>query len=201
MHVSAIGAPHLVDPSRLESQRTAALRRRVRHALGRARARAGGERRRRRRRGRRARVLPDPRPCLAPRLLPRVATARSTPGTRPACASCRAPSCCPRRRRPRSTSRPGRSTHRRDPRALAGAARADPFRRRRGPATPPRGAAASGSRAGLSASATGADEARVRASSQKPTSAPDREAYEQAMPFWQSYAGLKRYWEKRAEAA
>jgi glyoxylase-like metal-dependent hydrolase (beta-lactamase superfamily II) len=27
---------------------------------------------------------------------------------------------------------------------------------------------------------------------------PDREAYQQAMPFWQSYAGLKRYWEKRA---
>ncbi|MDQ2909644.1 MAG: MBL fold metallo-hydrolase, partial [Actinomycetota bacterium] len=27
---------------------------------------------------------------------------------------------------------------------------------------------------------------------------PDREAYEQAMPFWQSYAGLKRYWKKRA---
>jgi hypothetical protein len=27
---------------------------------------------------------------------------------------------------------------------------------------------------------------------------PDREAYEQAMPFWQSYAGLKRYWEKSA---
>ncbi|HLM37141.1 MAG TPA: MBL fold metallo-hydrolase [Gaiellaceae bacterium] len=26
----------------------------------------------------------------------------------------------------------------------------------------------------------------------------DREAYRQAMPFWQSYAGLKRYWEKRA---
>jgi glyoxylase-like metal-dependent hydrolase (beta-lactamase superfamily II) len=26
----------------------------------------------------------------------------------------------------------------------------------------------------------------------------DQEAYEQAMPFWQSYAGLKRYWEKRA---
>ena len=30
---------------------------------------------------------------------------------------------------------------------------------------------------------------------------PEREAYEQAMPFWQSYAGLKRYWEKRAAAA
>jgi len=27
---------------------------------------------------------------------------------------------------------------------------------------------------------------------------PDLEAYEQAMPFWQSYAGLKRYWEKRS---
>ena len=26
----------------------------------------------------------------------------------------------------------------------------------------------------------------------------DRKAYRQAMPFWQSYAGLKRYWEKRA---
>jgi glyoxylase-like metal-dependent hydrolase (beta-lactamase superfamily II) len=28
----------------------------------------------------------------------------------------------------------------------------------------------------------------------------DRPAYEQAMPFWQSYAGLKRYWDKRATA-
>ena len=27
---------------------------------------------------------------------------------------------------------------------------------------------------------------------------PDRKAYQQAMPFWQSYAGLKRYWEKKA---
>ena len=26
----------------------------------------------------------------------------------------------------------------------------------------------------------------------------DTEAYDRAMPFWQSYAGLKRYWEKRA---
>jgi glyoxylase-like metal-dependent hydrolase (beta-lactamase superfamily II) len=30
---------------------------------------------------------------------------------------------------------------------------------------------------------------------------PDRPAYEQAMPFWQSYAGLKRYWDKRADAS
>jgi hypothetical protein len=26
----------------------------------------------------------------------------------------------------------------------------------------------------------------------------DRETYEQAMPFWQSYAGLKRYFETTA---
>jgi hypothetical protein len=25
----------------------------------------------------------------------------------------------------------------------------------------------------------------------------DVETYERAMPFWQSYAGLKRYWEQR----
>jgi glyoxylase-like metal-dependent hydrolase (beta-lactamase superfamily II) len=29
---------------------------------------------------------------------------------------------------------------------------------------------------------------------------PDRRAYEQAMPFWQSYAGLARYWEKQRES-
>jgi hypothetical protein len=28
----------------------------------------------------------------------------------------------------------------------------------------------------------------------------DRPQYEQAMPLWQSYAGLRRYWDKRAEA-
>jgi glyoxylase-like metal-dependent hydrolase (beta-lactamase superfamily II) len=28
----------------------------------------------------------------------------------------------------------------------------------------------------------------------------DLEAYERAMPFWQSYAGLKRYWEQRSAA-
>ncbi len=31
--------------------------------------------------------------------------------------------------------------------------------------------------------------------------AADQAAYEQAMPFWQSYAGLERYWEKRAAVA
>jgi glyoxylase-like metal-dependent hydrolase (beta-lactamase superfamily II) len=28
----------------------------------------------------------------------------------------------------------------------------------------------------------------------------DRPAYEQAMPFWQSYAGLKRYWDKHGDS-
>ena len=28
---------------------------------------------------------------------------------------------------------------------------------------------------------------------------PDRDAYEHAMPLWQSYAGLERYWQKRLE--
>ena len=27
------------------------------------------------------------------------------------------------------------------------------------------------------------------------------EAYQQAGPFWQSYAGLRRYWDKRGETA
>jgi hypothetical protein len=26
---------------------------------------------------------------------------------------------------------------------------------------------------------------------------PERDTYEHAMPFWQSYAGLERYWEQR----
>ncbi|HEY6836115.1 MAG TPA: MBL fold metallo-hydrolase [Gaiellaceae bacterium] len=30
---------------------------------------------------------------------------------------------------------------------------------------------------------------------------PDAAAYEQAMPFWQSYAGLERYWAKKLESA
>jgi glyoxylase-like metal-dependent hydrolase (beta-lactamase superfamily II) len=30
---------------------------------------------------------------------------------------------------------------------------------------------------------------------------PDRDAYEHAMPLWQSYAGLERYWEKKLESA
>ena len=41
VHVSEIGAPHVVDPSPARGERAAALRRRVRPPLGRARTRAG----------------------------------------------------------------------------------------------------------------------------------------------------------------
>ena len=42
-----------------------------------------------------------------------------------------------------------------------------------------------------------AAEADVRAAADRATA----ELFEQAGPFWQSYAGLRRYWEKKAEAA
>jgi len=43
----------------------------------------------------------------------------------------------------------------------------------------------------------GASEEQFAAEAESDLAA-DKDAYEQAMPFWQSYAGLKRYWEKRA---
>jgi len=46
----------------------------------------------------------------------------------------------------------------------------------------------------------GASEEQFAAAAEADLAA-DRDAYEQAMPFWQSYAGLKRYWEKRAAVA
>ena len=123
MHVSAIGAPHLVDPSRLEQQRAPALRRHVRLALGRARPGAGGERARRRRSRARARLLPDAGPRVAPRLLPRprrhALRRRRVRRTHPAAAA----SSCRRHRRPRSTSRPGRTRSTRSSAALPSGSR------------------------------------------------------------------------------
>ena len=43
--------------------------------------------------------------------------------------------------------------------------------------------------------------AHVRATLSADETAPDVDAYARAMPFWQSYAGLNRYWEKKTEAA
>jgi glyoxylase-like metal-dependent hydrolase (beta-lactamase superfamily II) len=42
---------------------------------------------------------------------------------------------------------------------------------------------------------------RVRESLVADDTRPDVEAYEHAMPLWQSYAGLKRYWETQGKAA
>ncbi len=42
-----------------------------------------------------------------------------------------------------------------------------------------------------------AAEADVRAAADQATA----ELFAQAGPFWQSYAGLRRYWDKKAEAA
>jgi glyoxylase-like metal-dependent hydrolase (beta-lactamase superfamily II) len=42
---------------------------------------------------------------------------------------------------------------------------------------------------------------RVRESLAADDTHPNVDAYERAMPFWQSYAGLKRYWETRGQAA
>ena len=50
----------------------------------------------------------------------------------------------------------------------------------------------------------GSEEEFVRAAEADVRAAADRataELFEQAGPFWQSYAGLRRYWEKKAEAA
>lgn len=47
----------------------------------------------------------------------------------------------------------------------------------------------------------GADEGEFIATVRTETDEEERPAYEAAMPFWQSYAGLKRYWDKRRDAA
>jgi glyoxylase-like metal-dependent hydrolase (beta-lactamase superfamily II) len=47
----------------------------------------------------------------------------------------------------------------------------------------------------------GADEDEFVGSARRELDEDERTAYEAAMPLWQSYAGLKRYWDKRREAA
>ena len=47
----------------------------------------------------------------------------------------------------------------------------------------------------------GADEDEFVGSARRELDEAERAAYEAAMPLWQSYAGLKRYWDKRREAA
>jgi hypothetical protein len=46
----------------------------------------------------------------------------------------------------------------------------------------------------------GASEAEFIAAGKADLPEGEGDAYDRAMPFWQSYAGLKRYWEKTREA-
>ena len=161
-------APRRPEPAR--AQRAAALRRRLRPALGRARARPERERPRRRRRDARAPTLPEPRSRLPPRLLPRPRrhALRGRRGRRADPAErVRAAADAAARGRPR-----GLGAH--DRRARAARARApgaDPLRRLRGRRAAPRGAAPPPATSGPNASAR----ARPRRSSRprpQPTSAP-----------------------------
>ena len=70
VHVSEIGAPHVVDPSRLEASARRLYGDSFDALWGELAPVPGRERPRRRRGGRRARVLPDRRPRLAPCLVP-----------------------------------------------------------------------------------------------------------------------------------
>jgi glyoxylase-like metal-dependent hydrolase (beta-lactamase superfamily II) len=47
----------------------------------------------------------------------------------------------------------------------------------------------------------GASEEEFVAEAGRDVDAAERPAYDSAVPLWQSYAGLKRYWDKRREAA
>ena len=47
----------------------------------------------------------------------------------------------------------------------------------------------------------GADEDEFVGIARRELDEAERAVYEAAMPLWQSYAGLKRYWDKRREAA
>ena len=198
VHVSAIGAPHLVDPSRLEASARRLYGSAFDELWGELVPCPGAERPRRRRPGRRSRVLRRRPDTHRTTCASRTRTDTLYAGDAAESGSRRAGSCCRRRLRPTSTSprgtRRSTSSSGRAPKRLALAA----LRRlRRHRASPGRAARAPG-RVGADrrgrcdagrvrrARARGARRARRRRS----------EAVERAMPMWQSYAGLKRWVEK-----
>ena len=193
--VSEVGAPHLVDPSRLErsarrlygdafdelwGELAPVPERNVRIAAGRRR---------------RARGLRRARARLAPRLLLRRHDA-ATRATRPACASSPSSSVLPPTPPPdvdvEAWYRTLEEIERRAPERLAlihfGPAndvsrhlgelrkRLDTWSRR---------------------VEEGASEEEFVAAARSDLAADEMDAYDRAMPFWQSYQGLKRYWETR----
>ena len=198
VHVSEIGAPHLVDPSRLELERAPALRRRLRplwgelapvpqenvHVVGTSRARP--------------RVLSDAGPRVAPRLLPRrrrhALRGRRRRRPDPARPRTSCPSAPPPEIDLEAWERTIDELELRAPERLAlihfGVVDQprDHLRRLR------RQLRLWGQRV-----RQGMDEeefvAAARADLEEEVG--DAPYYERAAPFWQSYLGLKRYWDKR----
>ena len=194
--VSEIGAPHLVDPSRLERSARRLYGDSLRPALGRARARA------------RARTSASPTGDVlgweafptpgTPRTTSATcATARCSRATRAASGSSRVGTCSRSRRRPTSTSRPGTRTIAEIRSRVARAARADPLRRRDRRRRRTSTASTPSSTAGPRACATA-----WRRRSSSPPAAPrgpgeTTRSTDASRRTDQSWQGLRRYWDKR----
>ena len=202
VHVSAIGAPHLVEPSRLEASARRLYGDTFDALWGELVPRPGREHPRRRRRRARAAVLPEHRACEPPRLdaARRRHALRGRLDGGPHRAGALRPAPDPAaRHRPRGLGGDDRGD--RAPRARP--AGADPLRGRSRtcPATS-RGCADAA--AWADRVAHGMDEETFVAAARADcfASDPDEvEDYDQAAPYSQCYLGLERYWRKRGESA
>ena len=205
MHVSEIGAPHLVDPEPARAERAPALRGRLRPALGRR-----SPRYRRETSGSSATACSTSRPSRRP-VMPRTTSPswrRTAPATRAMPRACE--------------SRPARYVAPVAPPpdidVEAWERTLDAIEERRPDAAPPRPLRdRRRSRAAhlvelRAALRTWAERARdgseeefvARGGGRRRRRRPIRttaELFQQAGPFWQSYAGLRRYWDKKEEAA
>ena len=202
VHVSEIGAPHLVDPSRLEQS--------ARRLYGEHFDELWGE------------LAPVPEESIrvaggrvlgldcfptpghaSHHVCYLAATGRSTRATRPACASSRASSSSRPRRRRSSTATPGSRRSTRSSGARPSGSRSSTS------ASPTTSSGTSATCAGASRSgrrqspaAPSRTPSSPSARRRSPRSRPDQRAsYAQALPFWQSYAGIKRWADKRRERA
>ena len=204
VHVSEVGAPHLVDPSKLEASARGSTAMRFDalwgelapvpaqnvHVVGRPRSSGSTASRR-----------PGTRGTTSRTSMP---TARSTPATQPACGSAGAHSSCRRARRPEFDLEAWEQTIDGDRASRARPARAHPLRRVRRRPGAPGGLretlarwARSGSRTGWTRQ-TFVAAARYDVSQIDPELADD---YDRAGPYWHHYRGIERYWRKRREAA
>ena len=200
VHVSAIGAPHLVDPCRLERARAGSTATRS--------TRSGASSRRCRRRTSTSSATACSASTASRRRATRrttsatsTATARSTPATRPACGSSpsalvHAADAAARVRRRGAGSATIDEIERRAPERLA----LIHFGVAEDVGAPPRRAAARAARLGrvVERRRDRGGVRRVRARRARATRARTRTTYDHAMPLWQSYRGLKRWAEKQA---